>query len=409
MFRKIVFASIVAVLILSNSISPSLAQGTNTNEPDHHQQTTFEVAVNPTQSGFADDQAFGNAPVSFKNYLYDFVPEDIFNSSTALKVIRSQDGKNWKDAGMPYLEDPRYNFVLGGFVYQDHLYIALNRNNCITGVLTIPGLVMRTANGTDWEKVFQAPGTDGATTQTGQLGAFKGWLYVTANLGHGDTGNAQIWRSRTGDKGTWQLATAIFGNNTGYTSVLTAFKDHAYIATTDQDGVHIWRSADGKNWNTVGEDLLSDPAYTNWFPTNPVVFNDALYVGTNPMVFAFNDPLTYTGGQLYRSTDGIHWQMVVAHGFEQTQYASGIDGLIVYRDQLYALSNFFAPDGSGITYVWRSRTGKPGDWVKVNSDGMGSNTCVGFSWEAVFKDELYIGNGFGFGVYTNLMKMVIHH
>jgi hypothetical protein len=396
MFRKIVFASIVVVLLLTSSIVPAFAQGTNPNISDHRWMT-FQVAVNPTLDGFADDQAFGNAPVSFKNYLYDFVPEDIFTSQTAMKAIRSADGKHWESAGIPYPEDPRYNFVLGGFVYQG-----------ITGVPTIPGLVLRTANGKDWEKVFQAPGTDGATTETGQLGAFNGMLYVTTTLGHNDTGSAQIWRSRTGDKGTWKLATNNFGNNTTYTSMLTAFKGNAYFTGTDADGVHIWRSADGKNWNTVGQDLLNDPAYTNWYATNPVAFNGSLYVGTNPMVFAFAPASQYKGGQLYRSRDGLHWQMVLANGFGGTQSPSGIDGLIVYRDQLYALSNDLAPDGYsfGITYVWRSRTGNPGDWVKVNPDGMGANTCVGFSWEAIFKSELYIGNGFGLGETTDLMKMV---
>ncbi len=406
MFRKIVFASIVAVLILSGSISPSLAQGVVPNKPAPP-PTTFVVAVNPTQSGFTSDQAFGNAPIKFKKYLYDFVPEDIFNSSMALKYLRSTDGINWEYAGMPYPEDPRYNFILGGTVYKGHLYIALNKNNCVSDTNTIPGLVLRTANGTDWEKVFQAPGTDGATTQTGRLGSFKGWLYVTTVVGHADTGNAQIWRSRTGNDGTWELATDVFGNNTHYTSVLVPFKKYAYITATDADGVHIWRSADGANWDQVGQDLLSDPAYTNWYATTPVVFHGALFVGTNPMVFAFNNAADYTGGQLYRSRDGMTWEMVVAHGFGASQYPSGIDGLIVYRNQLFALSNDMAPDGStGQTYVWRSKTGKLGEWEPVNADGMGPNSCVGFSWEAVFNNILYIGNGWGLGNTTDLMKMV---
>jgi len=403
MLRKIAFSIIMTVLILASLGGTALASPPSQAAP----VTEFQVAVNPTLSGFASDQAFGNAPVSFNNYLYNFVPEDIFSSSMALKVLRSADGKNWEYAGMPLKEDPRYNFVLGGTVFHGRLYIALNRNNCISETPTIPGLVMRTANGVDWEKVFQSPGVDGATTQTGQLGFFHGMLYVTTTVSHGDTGSAQIWRSRSGDQGTWELATAVIGNNTHDTSTLTAFKGHAYLSTVDEDGTHIWRSADGRNWNKVGESLLTDPAYTNWWVTNPIVFDGALYVGTNPMVFSFNPGPQYTGGQLYRSRDGVHWQMVVAKGFGGTQNPSGIDGLIVYRDQLYALSNDLDFNFNwGTTYVWRSRTGNPGDWVKVNPDGMGPYSAVGFSWEGIFKGELYIGNGFGFGEYTSLMKMV---
>jgi hypothetical protein len=79
-------------------------------------------------------------------------------------------------------------------------------------------------------------------------------------------------------------------------------------------------------------------------------------------------------------------------------------------NQLYAFSNDLYPyDWSACTtYVYCSRTGNPGDWVKVNDEGMGPFTMVTKSDLAIFKDDLYIGNQFGSGSGIDLMKMVIH-
>lgn len=406
MFRKIVFASIVAVLILSSSISPSRAQGTNHNDNETDRlRTTFEVAVNPTLSGFASENAFWNVPVSFNGYLYDAVADGL----RGLQVIRSADGKKWKFASMPMHVEFSYNSVWGAFVYYDHLYLSLNQDRCADPSIQTPGLIVRTANGIDWETVFEAKKVGDLINQTGQFGDFNGMLYFATPVGFGQTGTAQIWRSRTGNPGTWQLATPAFGNNTDFTSQLTSFEGHAYLSSHDAHGMHIWRSANGANWQEVGEDIRNDHAYTNWWGSNLVVFNDYLYIGTNPWFFWLFDPSQYHGGQIYRSRDGVHWELVVKKGFGNP-HPSGIDILIVYSDALYAFSNDLAPYdwSASTTYVYRSRTGNPGDWVKVNPDGMGPKTMVTKSDFAIFKDTLYIGNQWGYGDTVDLMKMVIH-
>ena len=403
MFRKIIFASIVAVLILSSSSNPSMAQGTNPNQTDHL-RTIFEVAVNPTQRGFASDYAFWNAPVSFNGYLYDAVAD----FERGLQVIRSAHGKNWEFASMPMPGDTRYNGFWGAFVYNGHLYLSLNQDRCADPSIKTPGLIVRTANGIDWETVFQAPEVGGLANQTGQFGDFNGMLYFATPVGFGQTGITQIWRSRSGNPGTWQLETPAFGNNTDFTSQLTSFKGDAYLSSHDADGMHIWRSADGANWQEVGEDIWNDDSYTNWWGSNLVVFNDSLYIGTNPWFFWLFDPSKYKGGQIYRSRDGVHWELVVKEGFGNPD-PSGIDILIVYNDALYAFSNDLAPYdwSAGTTYVYRSRTGNAGDWVKVNDEGLGPSTMVTKSDLAIFKDNLYIGNQFGYGSTIDLMKMVI--
>ena len=93
-----------------------------------------------------------------------------------------------------------------------------------------------------------------------------------------------------------------------------------------------------------------------------MAFKGALYVGAGPMVWSFPYD-QYQGGQIYRSFDGIHWQMVVGHGFGDTLFKNGVDILLLYHDQLIALSNDQDPSGGpyAVTYVWSSRTGNPND------------------------------------------------
>ncbi len=333
--------------------------------------------------------------------MYDAVADGL----NGLQVIRSSDGKNWKFASMPMPADTDYNNVWAAFVYQGYLYLSLNQDRCDDPEIQTPGLIVRTPNGKDWETVFQAPEVDGLINTTGQFGVFKGMLYFTTWVGFDQTGTAQIYRSRTGNPGTWQLATAAFGNNTDFTSALTSFNGYAYLSSHDADGMHVWRSADGANWNEVGKSVWNDPAYTNWWGTNLVIFKGTLYLGTGPWFFwyrVFPDPSLYQGGQIYRSQDGVHWQLVAEKGFGNPD-PSGIDILVPYHGQLYAFSNDLAFDySSSVTYVYRSPTGNPGTWVKVNDEGMGPFTMVTKSDWAIFKDTLYVGNQFS----VNLMKLV---
>jgi hypothetical protein len=230
-------------------------------------------------------------------------------------------------------------------------------------------------------------------------------LYLTTLVGFGQTGTAQIWRSRSGDPSTWKLATPAFGNNLDFASPIISFKGYAYCSGHDAQGMHIWRSANGVDWETVGEEVLTDPAYTNWWGSDLVVFHDTLYLGTNPWFYWIFDPTKYKGGQLYRSPDGVHWDLVVEKGFGNPN-PCGIDCLSVFQDHLYAFSNDLAGDrSSSFLNIWRSPTGNPRDWVKANPDGMGTNIMVTKSDLAIFKDRLYIGNQYGSGAGIYLIEI----
>ena len=408
MYRKSLVACVTAALLLA--ASPALAGPPGPKKPSP--PGPFSLAVNPTLSGFASDMAFWNVPVTFKNNVYDAVAD----YTLGLQVIRSADGKRWDKLPMPMPTDTNYNNAWGAFVYQDQLYLSLNQDRCEDPSIQTPGLIVRTKDGKTWQTVFQAGLVNGLVNQTGQFGTFKGMLYAVSLVGFGQTGATQIWRSKSGDPGTWELATPVFGNNTDFTSPLTTFKGNAYLASHDATGMHLWRSADGATWQTVGETTfnVNNGAVTNWVGSPLVVFKDMLYLGTNPWFYFLGmvypggsyDPANYLGGNLYRSKDGVKWEQVVTNGFGGATYKAGIDSLVVVNGQLLAFSNDLAPDWStGVTNVWRSRTGNSGDWALVSPAGMGSGTLVTKADQAIFKDDLYIGSQLGYGSGTFVVKM----
>jgi hypothetical protein len=370
--------------------------------------STSEMVLSPVQAGFASDGILWNFPVTFKNTLYDMAAD----VKSGLRVIRSKDGLHWELASVPMQEDGRYFIAMNAIEYQDQLYISLIQDRCTDPQIMTPGLIMRTKDGIAWEKVFQTQEGVEFTPSLGQLGVYNEALYISEVVGFGQHGTSRLWRSTSGDPGTWEMMTPVFGNNTYLTSEIATYHGEAFLTSIDDDGAHIWHSKDGVDWQKTGEAELHDPAFSDWMPTAPVTYGDALYVGTNAWFFFLGNmlsgyaPSSYRGGQLYRSRDGNQWERVMAHGFRETQHSSGIDCLIVYDSRLHAFSNDMASDWSASTVlVWNSLTGNPGGWTQVSPEGLGPNTLATKSDLTVFQGDLYVGSQFGSGQTIGLYKM----
>ena len=92
---------------------------------------------------------------------------------------------------------------------------------------------------------------------------------------------AEIWRSNTGNSGTWsRVVSGGNGNSTNY--ICTGFHEfngHLYTAVENEStGAQVWRTADGVTWSTVVADGFGD---TNNYQTGGLaVFGGYLYVGT---------------------------------------------------------------------------------------------------------------------------------
>jgi hypothetical protein len=281
--------------------------------------------------------------------------------------------------------DSDYVYCWDATVFKGQLYVGLNDY----GVTGKPGLIMRTKDGVDWEPAFEA---DTATLEGNlidKLGVYEGMIYATTVWENG-----QIWRSATGDPGSWEKVTASLGTDIDSTRTFVAFQDYLYLSGLevggDTPGVRLWRSIDGITWDTVGEGVLDEPG--NEWDGGLVAFHDKLYFS----VTHFPD-----GGRMYRSIDGINWEVVVEGGFDDPVNAS-ITDLIVFQGDIYATTNNCCT-GDFIPHVWRSHTGNSMDWVNVSGDVFGD--AQGFAWSekgslTTFKENLYFVDVFWGNIYV---------
>jgi hypothetical protein len=211
---------------------------------------------------------------------------------------------------------------------------------------------------------------------------FKGYLYVgTWNTPIGSIENldrkgCEIWRTSNGI--LWEQVVGEnslftkggFGNpdNVGAWSI-EEFNGWLYVGTmnwdfTDMGGCEIWRSSDGLIWEQVvkngfrsfmDENILFEPV--NTYAWIMKVFKDHLYVGTfNSRTRILTDK--GTGGQLWRTSDGVEWNKVdlpdgseggFQDGFGESENY-GIRKLTIYNEELYigVASSFLFKNGCEI-------------------------------------------------------------
>jgi hypothetical protein len=372
MFRKLVFGLILIAAMLVTSGSAT------TKGP---KPPGWENVFTPPPSDFTALWALE----TFKNHLY--VAAD--NYTTGVQIYRSADGKDWTPVNEAGFGDPGLWISWDMMTFKGKLYISVHDwGNGIT-----PGGVWRSENGTDWERVFTLSDDDFATFHMpAAFGEFNGMLYFSSIGSLGSYG--QLWRSPSGDPGTWEMVFSIY--NGGFLAPLTAFKGYAYVSGLvvgeESEGMRVWRSADGVNWEVVGAGVLEGPE--NLQDGVLTVFRNQLYLSTQAV----------DGGRIYRTQDGVNWDAVVTGGFGDPMIAY-INSMQVYQGDLYALCT--ADDGSGSTYarVYRSHTGNGNDWEQIPTDSWGAHSGLERMQQAVFKGDLYAID-FNFNNTPGVYKMV---
>jgi hypothetical protein len=98
-------------------------------------------------------------------------------------------------------------------------------------------------------------------------------------------------------------------------------------------------------------------------------FDGYLYLGTR------NEG---TGGQLWRTRDGLHWEMVIGDGFGDTSNIK-IESLLVHDGLLYAVT--FNWQG---LQIWRS--GDAIHWEQIISNGFGDANNFSTLWNNAFTE-----------------------
>ena len=230
--------------------------------------------------------------------------------------------------------------------------------------------------------------SDGANMEVMSLTTFNGYLYAGTWVYDLDTHGAEIWRSATGDSDSWEkvlMDSTIGHSNTEAILTMTVFKDALFAATVNKaTGGEIWRSTDGAHWQQVNADGFGNG--NNVKIVSLEVFSNRLYAGT------LNNE---TGGEIWRTEDGSHWTRVMKHGFGKVANKD-IASLIVFDEQLYAIIGNFQTGPE----IWRSSTGDPNSWEKLIDKGFGGGKAATVNWDntaIVLDDQLYIAAFAGWG------------
>jgi hypothetical protein len=213
------------------------------------------------------------------------------NEDVGAQVWCTADGQNWaqKNAhgfGSVAERPASLNFmVLSSGIHNGQLYM---------GVLPwqdaeidmAPGSIWRTSGEPDptspgrwvWKEVFSgvdARPADPITRRGCVLGSFRGFVYGAMR----DDDGIVIWRSETGNRGTWERVGAPGlgdrDNRQPPADGAVIYRGGLYLAATNwETGVQIYRTCDGETWETAAPDGFGDPDTPY---AQLVVFDDALY------------------------------------------------------------------------------------------------------------------------------------
>jgi hypothetical protein len=212
------------------------------------------------------------------------------------------------------------------------------------------------------------------------------------------------WTQLIGDKTEADLPSGFGDHRTASVGDMIEFDDKLYVGTYNRSGCEIWRY-DGSSWEqVVGEETSTQGDNSaqgfghicNYVAATMEVFNNILYVGT--INFDWSDDGFC---QIWRTADGENWEKVVDKGFRDEDGAPDdlknayLWDMEVFQDELYA-GTFNIPLGAHQGgQIWKSDTGNPGDWEKVdlgnNEDGFGEKKNYGIRKLVKWGDDLYVG------------------
>ena len=329
-------------------------------------------------NGFGDPTNQLGTLAAFNGYLY---AGTYAYRGYGAQIWRTSDGINW-DPVMDNGFGGHYNIGIDHLVaFQGNLYAGVWSSTPDGG--TEGGEIWRSSNGQDWEQVVQDGFGDPTNGEVFHLAEFNDELYA-ATWSYSDTHGTEIWRSPTGDSGTWERVVENgFGNsNNSVVLTMAAFNDYLYAGTLNStDGCDIWRTEDGVTWEPVVTGMNGGQCV---YVSALLPYKGYLYAGAR---------FTNGSGVLYRcsATSGCDevadWEMVISDGFgNPNNYA--IHALSVFNGGLYAITG----NRNTGSEVWRSFDGL--NWEKVGSEGFGdpinSYTYFGHG-VAAFDTHLYIG------------------
>lgn len=289
---------------------------------------------------------------------------------------------NWASVITPGFGITRNVGIDSLFVFKGNLYAGTWNQDLNTGA-TQGGQVWRSADGTTWSPVA-LPGSDATNLEIIRFTAFNDQIYAST-WSYTTTHGSEIWRSPSGDSGTWTRVTQTphgFGNANNVAIIsFETFNGYLYAGTRNEvGGSQVWRTLDGVSWTPVSQNGFG--AAESVSVSALAVFNGYLYAG------AYGP---WAGSEIWRCSlcNGSDWAKVVSGGFGNSNNRGEV-ALEKVPGYLFASTTNLV---TGMD-VWKSSTGNAGDWKQAASAGFGdSNNMNGYFDNAFtfFNEHLYTG------------------
>jgi len=264
------------------------------------------------------------------------------------------------------------------------------------------GQIWRSPTGNDdsWSRVVNGGFGDTVNSEIMTLSTFDGYLYAGTLCWDTSTHGAEIWRSATGDSGSWSRVAGdtVFGDSDNASiASFEVFGDCLYAATEHETtGGEVWRTDNGTTWNQVNADGFGNANNTRVVSLE--TFGGQLYASTQNWT---------DGGAIWRTANGTDWEWAVNDGFGDVGN-SLIASLVAFDGDLYAVVGNFDTGAE----VWRSSTGDRGSWKRVVDTGFGTGRGAVSEWDnvtAVYDNSLYVGTytrGNGGGRVWQMLRQV---
>jgi hypothetical protein len=204
-----------------------------------------------------------------------------------------------------------------------------------------------------------------------------------------DWGNHRIQKFALGVPGWKQSNINGFGeiDNQGVWA-LSTFNNTLYAGTLNPagTGAQIWRLDALTGWQQVMGDGFGDA--TNYAIDHMLAYGGYLYAGT--MNCADNNCTSTNGGQLWRSSDGTHWNPITTDGFGNTGNGE-IFRLAVLNSQICANTWDYTSSPSHGAQIWCSATGNAGTWSILADGGFGNTHNIGMPSMLMFGNSIFVG------------------
>jgi len=312
---------------------------------------------------------FGNRDTTFVSTL-DVFGGYLYAGTWSSQMWRTADGQTWSQVAPSTW--PTYTAVFDSVPFGDYLYVGIAPNN------DNGGEIWRT-NGIAWEQVVTSG--FGITNNYGinALAVFSNTIYAATSA---DDGVMQIYRSVSGDAGSWApvVSDGFGGGGVWQEVTMDVYGGYLYLGIGRAGVAELWRTNDGFTWSPVFTNGL---AANNTHVSAMAEFNGAFYIGLRNVT---------TGGEVWRTTDGTTFTRVFDGGLGDPNNGRPY-GLQVFNGRLYLV---FSNPVTGAE-VWRTSDGMT--WEQVGDAGWGdSNNGLADYYDkgaTVFNNRLYIGTSNG--------------